>query len=94
MRQFIFTVSVCVLSVNSLAAEDRKAHQPTKNLGDTATHEVGHIRGASGRSTNWSLSSSSPGSTVTSGKTITRANGVMMSLEVASRDFRASRLVK
>ncbi|MBL8823392.1 MAG: hypothetical protein JNJ77_12440 [Planctomycetia bacterium] len=94
MRQFIFTLSVCVFSVSCLAADDRKAPPRSKNMGDTATHEVGHLRGMPSRSTNWSLSSSSPGSTRTSGKTQTRANGIAGATEVAAKDFRARRLVK
>lgn len=94
MRQFILSLCVCIASLTCLAAEDRKPHPRPKNLGDTATHEVGHIRGTPKRSTNWSLSSSFPGSTVTSGKSQTRANGVMGSFEVAAKDFRARRLVK
>ncbi len=94
MRQFILALSFCVLSVSYLAAEDRKAPPIPRNLGDTATHEVGHVRGIPNRSRNWSLRPSTPGSILFSGKTQTRANGIAAATEVAAKDFRPRRLVK
>ncbi len=75
MRHFIFALSFCVFSVSHLAAEDRKAPSIPRNLGDTATHEVGHVRGIPNRSRNWPLRPSTPDPFYCQGKLNTEPMG-------------------